>query len=102
MLRSLALGIILEEFDPIHPPDTLDKYLPRDKHLGPVDMSTVTKEIKTEDPDEEDRQERIKNKPSLESCFNLLDFEAVAKSVMKKQAWAYYSSYVEFNKYPFI
>ena len=30
--------------------------------------------------------------PGLESCFNLLDFEAVAKRVMKKTAWAYYSS----------
>ena len=44
------------------------------------------------DPDEEGRQERIKNKPILEQCFNLMDFEAVAKQVMKKTAWAYYSS----------
>ena len=81
-----------ETYDPIHPPDTLDKYLDKSKHLGEVDMSTVQKEQEEEDPDEEARQERIKNKPILEQCYNLMDFEAVARQVMKKTAWAYYSS----------
>jgi L-lactate dehydrogenase (cytochrome) len=81
-----------EEFDPIHPPDTLDKYLDRSKHLGEVDMNTVKQEEKEFDPDEEARQERIKNMPILEQCYNLMDFEAVARRVMKKTAWAYYSS----------
>ncbi|EWC44208.1 mitochondrial cytochrome b2 [Drechslerella stenobrocha 248] len=81
-----------EEFDPIHPPDTLDKYLDRSKHMGRVDMSTVTVEDKAIDPFETERQEYIKNMPILDQCYNLLDFEAVAKRVMKKTAWAYYSS----------
>ncbi|KAJ9314385.1 hypothetical protein DTO271D3_5362 [Paecilomyces variotii] len=81
-----------EEFDPIHPPDTLDKYLDKSKHLGEVDMETVEQEEKAHDPEEEERQERIKLKPSLAQCYNLLDFEAVARRVMKKTAWAYYSS----------
>ncbi|ORY14823.1 FMN-dependent dehydrogenase-domain-containing protein [Clohesyomyces aquaticus] len=81
-----------EEYEPIHPPDTLDKYLDKSKHLGEVDMKTVEKEEKEEDPDEEARQERIKKMPILEQCYNLMDFEAVAKNVMKKTAWAYYSS----------
>lgn len=81
-----------EEFDPIHPPDTLDKYLDKSKHLGEVDMKTVEKEEKEEDPLEKERQERIKNMPILEQCYNLMDFEAVARRVMKKTAWAYYSS----------
>ena len=55
-------------------------------------MSTVEQEASEDDPDEEARQERIKNMPLLESCFNLMDFEAVARTVMKKTAWAYYSS----------
>ena len=80
------------EYEPIHPPDTLDKYLDKSKHLGEVDMKTVEKEVKEEDPDEEERQERIKRMPVLEQCYNLMDFEAVAKNVMKKTAWAYYSS----------
>jgi L-lactate dehydrogenase (cytochrome) len=81
-----------EEFDPIHPPDTLDKYLDKSKHLGEVDMKTVAKEEKEKDPDEKERQERIKRMPILEQCYNLMDFEAVARRVMKKTAWAYYSS----------
>ncbi|KEF59263.1 L-lactate dehydrogenase (cytochrome) [Exophiala aquamarina CBS 119918] len=81
-----------EEYEPIHPPDTLDKFLPKDKHLGPVNMETVQKEEKEESPDEKARQERIKKMPPLEACYNLMDFESVAREVMKKPAWAYYSS----------
>lgn len=55
-------------------------------------MSTVEQEEKEPDPEEEERQKRIKEKPILEQCFNLMDFEAVARHVMKKTAWAYYSS----------
>ncbi|ROW14552.1 hypothetical protein VPNG_03225 [Cytospora leucostoma] len=81
-----------EEFEPIHPPDTLDKYLDKSKHLGNVDMNTVVKEVKAISPEEEHRQVRIKEKPLLEQCYNLLDFEAVARRVMKKTGWGYYSS----------
>ncbi|KAF2813894.1 uncharacterized protein BDZ99DRAFT_567610 [Mytilinidion resinicola] len=81
-----------EEFEPIHPPDTLDKYLDKSKHLGEVDMGTVEEEKKEEDPDEKARQERMAVMPILEQCYNLMDFEAVARKVMKKTAWAYYSS----------
>ncbi|KAL4918986.1 FMN-dependent dehydrogenase-domain-containing protein [Aspergillus aurantiobrunneus] len=81
-----------EEFDPIHPPDTLDKYLDQSKHLGEVDMATVTQEVKAHDPEEAARQEWIQRMPSLQACYNLLDFETVARNVMKKTAWAYYSS----------
>ncbi|KAJ4171356.1 hypothetical protein NW754_013125 [Fusarium falciforme] len=81
-----------DEFDPVHPPDTLEKYLDKSKHLGPVDMSTVKEEEKEEDPDEAERLERLAQKPLLSQCYNLLDFEAVARRVMKKTAWGYYSS----------
>lgn len=81
-----------EEFDPIHPPDTLEKYLPQSKHLGPVDMTTVVKEKAEESPEERERMKRIQEMPLLEQCYNLLDFEAVARRVMRKTAWGYYSS----------
>ncbi|CAL5875300.1 uncharacterized protein PFLUO_LOCUS9605 [Penicillium psychrofluorescens] len=81
-----------EEFDPIHPPDTLDKYLNQSKHLGEVDMTTVEQEEKAFDPEEAARLERIQRMPPLAACYNLLDFEAVARQVMKNTAWAYYSS----------
>jgi L-lactate dehydrogenase (cytochrome) len=82
-----------EEFEPIHPPDTLDKYLDKSKHLGPVDMTTVVHEKKNDDsPEERERQRRIQEMPLLEQCYNLMDFEAVARRVMKRTAWWYYSS----------
>lgn len=106
-----------ETYDPIHPPDTLDKFLDKSKHLGEVDMESID-QVQEFDPDEEERQERIKRQPTLEQvgcspsrfrkwihssrksltinvhhqCYNLMDFEAVARRVMKKTAWAYYSS----------
>ncbi|KAL8672130.1 MAG: hypothetical protein Q9168_003404 [Polycauliona sp. 1 TL-2023] len=81
-----------ETYDPIHPPDTLDKFLDHSKHLGEVNMETVQQDEAEVDPDEIERQERIKRMPILEQCYNLMDFEAVARRVMKKTAWAYYSS----------
>ncbi|RYP91229.1 hypothetical protein DL770_002621 [Monosporascus sp. CRB-9-2] len=81
-----------EAYDPIHPPDTLDKYLDKSKHLGPVDMSSVARVEEEEDPDEANRQRRIKDKPLITQCYNLMDFEAVAKKIMKRGAWGYYSS----------
>lgn len=57
-------------------------------------MSTIDSLLasKATDPYEAERQAYIENKPSLEQCYNLLDFETVAKRVMKRTAWAYYSS----------
>ena len=55
-------------------------------------MNTVKTEQREDTPAEVERQERIKNMPKLEACYNLMDFEAVARYVMKKPAWAYYSS----------
>ncbi|PNY23980.1 Uncharacterized protein TCAP_06050 [Tolypocladium capitatum] len=79
-------------FDPVHPPDTLGKYLDASKHLGPVDMATVAAEAGEDDPDEAERRERLARRPLLSQCYNLFDFEAVARRVMKRAAWAYYSS----------
>jgi L-lactate dehydrogenase (cytochrome) len=81
-----------EEYEPIHPPDTLDKYLDKSKHLGECDMSTVVRETKEVSAEEKERQKRMGEMPLLEQCYNLMDFEAVAKRVMKKTAWGYYSS----------
>lgn len=55
-------------------------------------MSTVAQEAKKDDPEEAERQQRIAEMPSLSQCFNLHDFEAIARRTMKKAAWGYYSS----------
>lgn len=70
----------------------MDKYLDKSKHLGDVDMSTVAKEEKEVTPEEKERLKLIETKPLLDQCYNLMDFEAVARRIMKKTAWGYYSS----------
>lgn len=55
-------------------------------------MTTVVREKSQESPDELERQRRIQEMPLLDQCYNLMDFEAVARRVMKKVAWGYYSS----------
>ena len=55
-------------------------------------MGTVEKEEAIESPEEKERLQRIERMPILEQCYNLMDFESVARRVMKKTAWGYYSS----------
>lgn len=55
-------------------------------------MASIAIETKEEDPEEADRLERVEQKPLLSQCYNLMDFEAVARRVMKRTAWGYYSS----------
>lgn len=55
-------------------------------------MSTFDVNPNELDPNEAARQERIKCMPPIGACYNLLDFESVARNIMKKSAWAYYSS----------
>ncbi|KAK4055176.1 hypothetical protein OIV83_000456 [Microbotryomycetes sp. JL201] len=91
-LLSIETGICLDGHstdEPIHPPGTLEQYLPKDKHLGPVDMTGMKAEVVEESQEEKERQERIKNKPPIDQCLSLYDIEAVAKSVLPTAAWAY-------------
>lgn len=55
-------------------------------------MESVAVEAKEDDPEETERLQRLEQKPLLSQCYNLHDFEAVARRVMKKGAWGYYSS----------
>ncbi|GAA5893659.1 FMN-dependent alpha-hydroxy acid dehydrogenase [Sporobolomyces salmoneus] len=75
-----------EPYEEVHPPGTIENNLPKDKHLGPVDMSTVDKVV--EKVEERSKQEG----PSLVNCLNLDDFEKAAEQMLKTKAWAYYRS----------
>ncbi|ORY90111.1 FMN-dependent dehydrogenase-domain-containing protein [Leucosporidium creatinivorum] len=81
-----------EAYEPIHPPGTLEQYLPKEKHLGSVDMTGVEVVVKEETEEEKQRKIRVANKPPIDECLSLYDFEAVAKSILPTAAWAYYSS----------
>ncbi|CDK27438.1 unnamed protein product [Kuraishia capsulata CBS 1993] len=77
-------------FTPIHPPDAIEKFLPAEKIIGKLDG--IIEQEEEEDPDELERQERISNIPSLNQVYNIADFENIAKQILPKGAWAYYSS----------
>ncbi|KIY44772.1 hypothetical protein FISHEDRAFT_50682 [Fistulina hepatica ATCC 64428] len=80
------------EYDPIHPPNTIETHLAPEKCLGIADMGTVAKvEIKVTE-EEKARLDRFALRPSLDEVLNLHDFEAIARQVMPEKAWAYYSS----------
>ncbi|CAO3686537.1 hypothetical protein G6F70_003853 [Rhizopus microsporus] len=81
-----------DAFDPIHPPDIIQRFLSPEVCKGEVDPEALAKVEKVET--EEDKRVRIarENMPRLEEMYNSFDFEAVAKTVLKSEAWAYYSS----------
>ncbi|KAK3705789.1 hypothetical protein LTR37_013096 [Vermiconidia calcicola] len=89
-----------EEYDPIHPPGTLEESLPPEANLGPIDESTLPKEEKapTEDggsnkgPKKEQEVEVEEEIMSLEECLNLDDIEEVATRKINRKAWGYYYS----------
>ncbi|KAI0335386.1 hypothetical protein GY45DRAFT_1417679 [Cubamyces sp. BRFM 1775] len=84
-------------YEPIHPPDALDKNLPPEKHLGVLDSASASavKEAaqnrrKTKD---ELRVEAAQAaKPPLSRILSLRDIEDVARQVLSYKALAYYSS----------
>ncbi|CAI2179633.1 19778_t:CDS:1 [Funneliformis geosporum] len=79
-------------FDPIHPLDIIQKYLPPEVCLGEVDPTTVVKTAKVETEEEKRRRKAIENKPAISEMLNMYDFEAVASQVLTPEAWAYFSS----------
>jgi len=67
-------------YKPIHPGDALEKNLPKQKHLGPVDMNAVGEMRKADairkKTQDELRMEQAKlNKPPLKRVLTLQDME---------------------------
>ncbi|KAI6162304.1 FMN-dependent dehydrogenase-domain-containing protein [Pisolithus thermaeus] len=84
-------------FVPIHPSDTLDKYLPRGKHLGTLDEDSIRElraasENKGKSRDELRVEEAVKDKPPLGRMINVQDIEETAKKILPYKAMAYYAS----------
>lgn len=76
-----------EEYDPIHPPGTIEKELPSDKILGKLVPSDGApgegKEPASQEPSEI---------PALSLIVGLNDFEQAAQRKLTGRAWIYYSS----------
>ncbi|KAM5538176.1 hypothetical protein V8D89_008063 [Ganoderma adspersum] len=84
-------------YEPIHPPDALDKNLPPEKHLGELDSvgASAVQEAaqnRKKTKDELRVEAAHKAKPPLSRVLSLWDMEDIARKVLTHKAWAYYSS----------
>ncbi|KAK5172579.1 uncharacterized protein LTR77_002699 [Saxophila tyrrhenica] len=100
IILQLAGSDATEEYDPVHPPGTLEDSLPPEAKLGPIDASTLPKEEKAPEQDggkspkrEQRQQEQDEDAiDSLEECLNLDDIEKLATQRISRKAWGYYYS----------
>ena len=88
IILQLAGTDATEEYDPIHPPGTLEDSLPGSACLGTIDESTLPKADKA--PAREESAEEVL--PSVEDCLNIDEIEALATRKISRKAWAYYFS----------
>lgn len=79
-----------DEYDPIHPPGTLEENLPGAKRLGAIDPTTLPRPVKPAKDigPEADQEVQI----PLENMLNLDELEAAATKKLSKKGWAYYFS----------
>eukprot|EP00035_Acanthoeca_spectabilis_P023212 m.448293 g.448293 ORF g.448293 m.448293 type:complete len:787 (+) comp19640_c0_seq1:16-2376(+) len=97
-LKKNAGKVATEEFVASHPVDIIERTLSAAQfasmRLGPVDKSTVTADDVAvyEAGSHAAAVLPVGDKPSLESCINIYDFEAIASRIVPMQGWVYYSS----------
>lgn len=79
-----------EEYDPVHPPGTLEENLAPEKCLGPIDPKTLPQPVKAATkvgPEADD------SKPvPLANLLNLDEIEAAGTKKLSRKGWAYYYS----------
>ena len=102
IILSLAGTDATEEYDPIHPPGTLEDSLPAEANLGKIDESTLPKEEKTSPaqdtssaPSTHVQQHAVQREwdpETLDECLNIDDLEHLATKTINKKAWGYYYS----------
>ncbi|GAA5978120.1 hypothetical protein JCM5350_007402 [Sporobolomyces pararoseus] len=81
-----------EAYNEVHSPQVIAENLSKDKHLGPVDMSTVEAISEEEKGKQNQGKESGETRVSLTNCLNLDDIEIAAEQLLKTKAWAYYRS----------
>ena len=98
IILKLAGTDATEEYDPIHPPGTLEESLKPEQCLGTIDENTLPN---SESPSPQQSAVEEEHILTLDECLNLDDIEAVATKKISKKAWAYYFSAGDdlFSKY---
>lgn len=88
IILKLAGRDATEEYDPIHPPGTLEGNLKPEAKLGKLDPSTLSKS----NTDAAAQEQKKEEPPSMHSLLNLDEIEEVATKQVSKKCWAYYYS----------
>ncbi|KAI1849258.1 hypothetical protein JX265_008670 [Neoarthrinium moseri] len=88
VILQLAGRDATEEYDPIHPPGTLEENLKPEAKLGKIDPQTLVNTTKPAAKEERKPEEE----PPLESLLNLDEIEELAHKKIPQKAWAYYYS----------
>jgi L-lactate dehydrogenase (cytochrome) len=78
-----------KEYDPIHPSGIIERYLPQQCQLGPIDLSKLPAVASV--PNKAPHQHDSKTMP-LSTVMNVDDFEISAEKVINKRAWTYIHS----------
>ncbi|KAF7356759.1 hypothetical protein MVEN_01010900 [Mycena venus] len=97
IILKYAGGDATSAYEPIHPPDALEKNLPLSKHLGPLSASAARvvahdQEIRQKTKDELRVDQSLLQRPPLIRILSLADMEEVARKVLSIKAEAFYSS----------
>ncbi|KAI0512467.1 FMN-dependent dehydrogenase [Xylaria bambusicola] len=89
VILQLAGHDATEEYDPIHPPGTLEENLKPEALLGSIDPATIE-----EAPKKENTKSKLEDEgpPPMGTLLNLDEIEQVAKKQISEKAWAYYWS----------
>ncbi|KAI0815253.1 FMN-dependent dehydrogenase-domain-containing protein [Irpex lacteus] len=84
-------------YEPIHPPDALDKNLPKHKHLGHLDTDSAkqlqdVRENREKTQDELRMEQEQASKKPISHILNVSEFEEAARKVVSYKAFAYFAS----------
>jgi L-lactate dehydrogenase (cytochrome) len=90
IILKLAGQDATEEYDPIHPPGTLEENLPGSKRLGPIDPTTLPQPVKSAKEIGPEADQSIET--PIENMLNLDEIEEAATKKLTKKGWAYYYS----------
>ncbi|KAK3392922.1 FMN-dependent dehydrogenase-domain-containing protein [Podospora didyma] len=103
IILQLAGRDATEDFDPVHPPGTLEENLKPEAKLGIIDAESLTRLQEKERPQQAAKKGDGGKQapPPLHTLLNLDEIEAAAKTQVSKKCWAYYFSAGDdlFSKY---
>ena len=88
IILQLAGTDATEEYDPVHPPGTLEQSLKTEAKLGTIDPQTLPQEEKSPAETSEEKT----GPPALEELLNIDDVEDAATKTISRKGWAYYYS----------